>query len=171
MQPSNQFPPFLIPQSSSSSKTLLDFQKPFFYEKKKGFHIPESADNSHNLVAHQPTLNTAPPTKPIASLCRSKEKRASCIRSRLRKHGTEGLPFKTFLGMDFKWCMWRSTLKGPILLVVFLNFLCPEFVKFIIMSPWVSLQNSSFCRRFQNSGFPRFLGFFEFLKAKKVTLH
>lgn len=51
----------------------------------------------------------------------------------------------------------------------FLDFLCPEFVKSKILPPEVSLQNSDFCRGFQNSEFSGFLEFFEFLKAKKVT--
>lgn len=45
----------------------------------------------------------------------------------------------------------------------FLGFLYPKFVKFKILTPEASLQNLTFCKRFQNSGHSRFFGLSGFL--------
>lgn len=53
-------------------------------------------------------------------------------------------------------------------MVGFIDFLCPEFVKFKILSPKMSLQSSDFYIRFQSS---EFLEFSMFFKVKKITIH
>lgn len=83
-------------------------------------------------------------------------------------------------------CLWQPTRLRDMLpgfeshvLELKTTFRACSFVEFpAILVPIIcknpnpipcSLQNSLFCWGFQNSRFPRFLGFSEFLKAKKVT--
>lgn len=73
------------------------------------------------------------------------------------------------LESSFRYKILQVTFRA-ILFVVFLDFLCSKFVKPKILFVEVSLQNSDFCRGFQNFEFPELFEFAEFLDARKVTL-